>query len=67
MSDQLQGDNCPGCGEPAMALGGLGAVMAHCFCGNEQCQVFLWEPDKTLEELSQDMQVVELPDWLPPA
>ena len=34
-----------------MAFGGLGAAMAQRFCGNEQCHVFMWEPDKTLGEL----------------
>jgi hypothetical protein len=66
MGDQPQGDNCPGCGQPAMEFGGLGAAMAQRFCSNDQCHVFMWEPDKTLDELMADMQVQGLPDWLAP-
>jgi hypothetical protein len=56
------GLRCPGCQQPAeLALpGGLQA-----FCGNTECHVFMWEPDKTLAELAADSAYIDLPDIFP--
>lgn len=35
------------------------------FCGNEGCQVFVWNPLKGVDQLT-DANVVELPDGLVP-
>lgn len=57
--DGQQGVRCPGCGQPAeLVLVGGGQA----FCGNEDCHVFSWDPAKTLAELADDMQQIELPE-----
>lgn len=65
MSDQPQGEDCPGCGQPAMNFGVLQAVMAQRFCGNNQCHVFTWDPDRSLTELVDDFAVIDIPVGFP--
>lgn len=52
-----QGYTCPGCGQPAAI-----ALSGQAWCGNDECHVMAWNPDKTLEEMAADIQQVSFPD-----
>jgi hypothetical protein len=49
---------CPGCGHAAQFT--VGDRQA--FCGNDGCKILMWDPAKSIAELADDMQVIDL-DW----
>lgn len=54
-----QGLTCPGCGSPPRIL-----LTDQAFCGNDDCHVMMWNPNKTLDELAADAKFdVQLPDF----
>ena len=54
-STEPQGFSCPGCGQaPTIALD------QQAFCGNDGCAVMAWNPTRTLAELAEDIQHVDL-------
>ena len=52
------GLKCPGCGEPPVFLFGGGT---QAWCGTDDCRWLIWDPTKTLADLTADVQVVDLP------
>lgn len=63
MTTEPQGLTCPGCGHAAMVLtigGALVVDSGQAFCPNEACHVFSWDPSKTLGELADNAQRIDL-------
>lgn len=56
MSGEPAGLECPGCGERALMV-----FAGQAFCGNGECHVVSWRPERTLAELMDDVHVVT---WL---
>lgn len=46
---------CPGCEQPALL-----ALSQQAFCGNDECPIISWNPEKTLDELMDDNHIVDL-------
>lgn len=49
-------ENCPKCHHPPMLDFGESAI-----CGNLQCDVIMWDPTKTADELLANQRYVSLP------
>jgi hypothetical protein len=54
-SDQPMGMCCPGCKQPP-AL----SFATQAFCATEGCKVFAWNPESTLDEFLDTMEIL---DW----
>jgi hypothetical protein len=52
------GETCPRC----LRLAQLVVGRAQAFCGNDECDVFVWDPTSTREEFEADATVVDLTD-----
>lgn len=50
------GPQCPGCGHPPRFLLDDGR---QAFCGSDDCHVIMWNPTKTLAEMSEDAQFIK--------
>lgn len=55
---------CPGCGRQAAAALGDPATAIQAFCTSDDCHVFMWNPQLSVEQLADDAATTELPDWL---
>jgi hypothetical protein len=58
-----QGFTCPGCGELAL----MALLGGQAFCGNDDCQVFCWEPTGDAADVYRELQTNRPMQGLPEA
>jgi hypothetical protein len=56
------GRHCPGCGSEPLQVGV--ELNAQCFCPNDECHVLMWNPTLGLQELAEDANFIQWPEWL---